>query len=209
MNPNPPRLLIAPIEEEEALQGRVTPEDLLRANSFGSPRRRAEYLSWRAALYGLLQKRCSPLYNAMGAPLLPEGWGWIGVSHGRELVALIHSPHRPVAIDIESSDRPYRSLSPRFLTPNEEALSQEALWPGIAWSAKEVLYKISGCEGLDFRRDLHLDRLSWPTTSCSKFDPLSPKNEITPEGVIEGRVKDCPHLLGFSLFEGGWVVWTL
>lgn len=207
MNPNSPRLLIAPIEREEALQGQVSPEDLLRADSFGSLRRRAEYLTWRASLYRLLGRVCPPLYNAIGAPLLPEGWGWIGVSHCKDRVALIHSTHHPVAIDIESTDRPYRTLSPRFLTPHEEALSQEVSWPGIAWSAKEVLYKISGREGLDFKRDLHLDRLSWPAAPRAEVAPS--KNEITPEGVIECRVESRPHRLGFRLLEGGWVVWTL
>lgn len=197
------QLLILPIEKEEALLERVTAEDRARAASFRSADRRCEYLTWRAALYGLLGRTCPPLYSAVGAPLLPEGWGWIGVSHSRNRIALIYSPTGPVAVDIESEDRRFEAVADRYLTPEERALSDHEAWLGIAWSAKETLYKISHRKELDLKKELHLHRVEWLSAT------VSTKEKITPAGVIHGSVGETPYRLGFAPIEEAWVVWSL
>lgn len=197
------QLLILPIEGEDALLERVTAEDRARAASFRATDRRCEYLTWRAALYGLLGRTCPPLYSAVGAPLLPDGWGWIGVSHSRNHIALIYSPTGPVAVDIESNNRRFDAVADRYLTSEERALSDHEAWLGIAWSAKETLYKISGREGLDLKKELYLHRVEWLSTTNSA------KEKITPAGVIHGSVGETPYRLGFAPVEGAWVVWSL
>ena len=44
------------------------------------------------------------------------------------------------------------------MTPSERALSDDPLWPGIVWCAKETLYKYAGRRELDFRQDLRIER---------------------------------------------------
>ena len=73
----------------------------------------------------------------------------------------------------------------RYLTPEEEALSDDPLLPGIVWCAKETLYKYAGRRELDFRRDLHVVRLDLAA------------------GTLAGRIGNGePVRLSVSLDEG-------
>lgn len=209
MNLDTPHLWILPIEEEARLRDRVTAEDIEHIARFSSSQRRAEFLSWRAALYSLLGRTCPLRYNDVGAPLLPEGWGWISVSHSRAHIALLYSPYGQVAIDIDSLDRPYRKLASRYLKPQEELLSEREEWLPLAWSAKEVLYKLAGRKGLDLREELHIDRLEWGTEELAIESLPRFNQKITPEGVIHARIGEQPYRLAFALLDEECVVWNL
>ena len=59
-------------------------------------------------------------------------------------------------MDIEPATRDFRRAASRYLTPEEEALSDDPLLPGIVWCAKETLYKYAGRRELDLLRDLRI-----------------------------------------------------
>lgn len=142
------------LSEEDALQA-VTEADRIASASF-APRRRREYLSWRAMVY----RELGPVtirYTASGAPFLEDRpQVCIGVSHGAGRVALTLSD-RPCGVDIECYNRDFERLAPRYLTAAERSLGgDDPHFCAVAWCAKEVFYKLSGRRGLSLTDDLHL-----------------------------------------------------
>lgn len=148
------RLLVEPLLLEAEAVRWTTEAERQAAASF-APQRRREYLAWRA----VVRRELGPVgigYDAAGAPHVEGCEGvHIGVSHGAGRVALVFSD-RPSAVDIECLDRPFDRLLPRYLAPEERCLSTDPRFPVVAWSAKEVLYKLAGERGLDLRADLRL-----------------------------------------------------
>lgn len=75
-----PRCILTPLASPDALRDAVTEADRAAAAAF-APRRRAEYLTWRAVVYRELgDVRIG--YDAAGAPQLLGDPRRIGVSHG-------------------------------------------------------------------------------------------------------------------------------
>lgn len=187
-------LCIEPLAEEtESLLGRVTPQDRCLAAKIASPTRRRETLAWRALLYRELGMQ--PItYAPCGAPLLPEGKGFIGVSHSRHSVALCYSPTHPCAVDIESSERNFERLITRFLTPEEQQLSRHPAFPCIAWCAKESLYKLARRRELNLLSDLQILAITFANSDS---------------GRLECLLKGEEHSLNFRRFGHEWVVWKV
>ena len=147
-------LTLAPMTEAEAAPW-VTGEELATAAGFGSAVRRAEFLTWRAAVRRELGRDVRIAYDANGAPCLPGRAERISVSHCPGRVAVVLS-EGPCAVDIESETRNFGRVIARYMTPCERRLSESALWPAVAWCAKEALYKYAGRRELDLLRDLRL-----------------------------------------------------
>ena len=61
-----------------------------------------------------------------------------------------------VSTGAPAASRDFSRAESRYTTPSERALSDDPLWPGIVWCAKEALYKYSGRRELDFRKDLRI-----------------------------------------------------
>ena len=183
-------LVIAAPPAEEELLLRTTPEERRAAASF-APRRRAEYLGWRA-LVRLEAGDVRIVYDAAGAPrIADDGAPCIGVSHGAGRVAVAFSD-RPCAVDVESLLRPFDRLVSRYLTVEERRLGgADAHFPAAAWCAKETLYKLAGRRELDLLRDLRLTAAG--------------------EGWIEGRIcGGAPLRLDVRMLDGdAVVVWRL
>lgn len=183
------RLVVEPLlSESEALEA-VSEADRVAAASFSRERRR-DYLSWRAMVY----REIGPvtiLYDRCGAPFISDGSGIrIGVSHGAGRVCLCLSD-KPCAVDIEGYDRDFDRLAPRYLAPEELELDDgDPRFRAVAWSAKEVLYKLSGRRGLSLIRDLHLTAVG--------------------NGWIEGRIENGePLQLSVRDLGDAVVVWYL
>ena len=146
-----------PLTAEESARW-TTPEERAAAAAFVSERRRAEYLTWRAVVRRELGDDVGIAYDALGAPVLTNRAVHISVAHCAGRIAVCASPER-CAVDIEPQARDFSRAASRYLTPEEEALSDEALLPGIVWCAKEALYKLAGRRELDFRQDLRIERV--------------------------------------------------
>ncbi len=150
-----PRLLIEPPMTIAAANAWATLEERQRAETFGSERRRREFLTWRAIIRRELGHDIRIAYNEVGAPVLPDGEAFIAVAHCADRVAVCLSPNR-CAVDIECADRDFTRAASRFLTPSETVLADDPHWPGFVWCAKETLYKYAGRRNLDFRENLRI-----------------------------------------------------
>lgn len=178
------------LDEDEALR-RVSDSDRRYAATLTSPARRRELLSWRALLY----EELGPVaisYAPYGAPMLPEGVGFIGVSHSRERVAVRYSPKAPCALDIEGAERNFQRVVQRYLTPEEQRLSDHPAYLCIAWCAKESLYKLAQRRELELLRDL--------TLAAIHFDSAE-------SGTISARLLERLYTLHFCRIGSDWLVW--
>ncbi len=152
------RIFIEPIAEESEYHGKVRAEDLQACRDF-APKRRREYLAWRAVVYRELGAQTEIFYNMAGAPQVDIPGTYIGVSHSRRSVAVIIADH-PTAIDIESPDRDFMKLAPRYLSARElEAFGGDLRLLCAAWCAKECIYKFHGTKatGADIRHDIFIN----------------------------------------------------
>jgi phosphopantetheinyl transferase len=186
-------LRIEPLALEHETLPLVSEEDRRRAAELTSPERRRETLAWRALLYRELGM--IPItYAPCGAPELPQGEGFIGVSHSRTQVALCYCPQAPCAVDIEREDRHFERIKSRYLTSSEQQLSHHPAYLCIAWCAKECLYKLARRRELDLLRDLQLLKIQFTTPE---------------QGAIECRLLDQYFTLNFRHIDPEWAVWKL
>jgi hypothetical protein len=99
-------------------------------------RREAEKKAWRA----IVAERLGPVeisYNQAGAPILPNGPGYIGGSHTNGWVSVVWSP-QPCAVDIELKGR---KISPDIAARLEIEPTTEA------WCKWEAAYKFRSLTG--------------------------------------------------------------
>src|SRR5262249_29182892 len=94
-----------------------------------------------------------------GKPHLKNGNGHISFSHTKNFAAVIFHPQKNVGIDIETMHERIEKISEKFLNADEKTLVQtsnkiEILH--IIWGCKEVLFKIYGKGGLDFRNQMRV-----------------------------------------------------
>lgn len=151
-------LVVRPLPDEREAAAWATREELAAAAAFRSASRRREYLGWRALARERLGRDAAIAYDAAGAPVVTNRAGVrLSVSHAAGWVALLLAD-APCGVDIEPADRDFSRVAQRCLTDDERRLSASPLWPGVAWCAKEALYKLAGRRGLDLRRDLRLER---------------------------------------------------
>lgn len=184
-------LCVEPLWPEERAAGAVTDADRATAAGFASARRRREFLSWRAVLYRELGHPVHIAYDSAGAPQLPEGEGFVGVSHSRDQVAVRWSQSGPCAVDIESPGRNFAGVADRYLNAGERMLGGDcAEWLCIAWCAKECLYKLGRECGADLLRDIRL----------TGFDPDA--------GTLAGSLRGRIYPLQTALFGSDRAVWN-
>lgn len=162
------KLLFGEPLDDELLARLTTPGERALAEDF-NPRRRREWLSWRAMLRRELGGQVRIAYAETGAPLLPDRPEHIAVAHCPGHIALMIADV-PCALDIEPADRNFSRSASRFMTDAERRLSDDPLWAGMVWCAKETLYKLAGRRELDLREDLRIEA----------YDPAS--------GLITGRI---------------------
>lgn len=153
---NPILRIVPPMSAEETLPW-TTDEERRRAAAFGSARRRAEFLTWRAVVRRELGRDVGIAYNELGAPVVTGREVHISVSHcdGRVAVCLSSAP---CAVDIEPETRNFSRAASRYLADAERALSDDPFFAGVVWCAKEALYKYAGRAELDFLTDLRIER---------------------------------------------------
>lgn len=100
-------------------------------------------------------------YSPCGAPFIAGNQFRFGVSHTSDKAALILAD-TPCAIDIERADRDFSRVAARILTDKERKLAARCNKPnaaGLMWCAKETIYKLSASNGIDFRRDIAIERI--------------------------------------------------
>lgn len=149
------RLFIEPIATEEALREGATAEDKAFVEAFSSAHRRREVLAWRSIVRRELGNDCAIGYDEWGAPVVGNSDTHIGVSHCRDLVAVVISDS-PCAVDVEERSRNFEGVSARYMTDKERALSADTDWLAKVWCAKEALYKYYRKGGVEIREDIKI-----------------------------------------------------
>lgn len=151
-----PHLTVIPLLTVGEAASHVTAEELAEAAAFGSEHRRRERLTWRAAARRMLGGELRIAYDAVGAPValgLPER---LSVSHAADRAAVLVADG-PCAVDLERCDRNFSRVLSRSLTPFEQQLSDDPLFPAAAWCTKECLYKYGHDRTLALREDLRIE----------------------------------------------------
>ena len=138
----------------------VTDEERRTAGTFGTRRRRNEYLLWRHIVRRELGADVEIGYSAAGRPVLKNRDINIGVSHSQELVTVVISPRR-CAIDTEPLTRDFSKAAARYISESESRLSDDPRLPAALWCAKETLYKYSGKSGLDLLNDIRIRKVDF------------------------------------------------
>lgn len=147
------KLIVRPLPPLEELLRDAAAADTQLSAKFAASRRR-EFLAWRAIVRSQLGEDAAIGYNVAGAPVTGCDVH-IGVSHSRLLAAVVMSD-APCAVDTEPIERNFERVAPRFMRPEERALSDDRRLTAAVWCAKEVLHKLSGRCSSDMLRDLHV-----------------------------------------------------
>lgn len=124
-----------------------------------SEKRKKEFLGVRLAMKYLLEKEVLICYEPEGKPYLFDNSFQISVSHSGKWIAVMAHPTRTVGIDIECPSDKIQKLYTRFLSKTEQDElynEQDNRKLQLAWSAKEVLYKIIGNQAVDFAKQLRI-----------------------------------------------------
>ncbi len=184
------RLLISPLMQERDCSDWLTGEERQRAAQLTAPRRRSEFVTWRALFHRHFGLDRTVAYTPEGAPFVVGSRMYISVSHSARNVALVASD-RPCAVDLESPDRNFARILSRYLSPDEQHLATDPRWPAIAWCAKETLYKLARTQGLRLVEDLRI---------CSVD---------MPRARLVARILDHPAVeLSFAMLGGDVAVWS-
>lgn len=88
----------------------------------------------------------------------------VAVSHCAGSIAVAFAD-TPCAVDVESAARDFGRVVSRYMTVEEQALSDMPWWPAVVWCAKETLYKFAGRRELDLLRDLRIEEVDFHTAS--------------------------------------------
>lgn len=154
-------------------KGKVYLEDL---NIFKSDSRKMEWLAVRVLLYTLTNRIWTIQYYSNGKPYLVDPSANISISHTKGYVAVIISHAHEVGIDVEKiGDRIHR-VAHKFVREDELLLqgSVDTNLLLLNWSAKEVIYKCIGEEGIDFREHLRVDFSQRNETSFVGYEMHTP-----------------------------------
>lgn len=181
---------ILPLAEAESLADEL---DLASVEGIVSPTRRAERLSWRILLRRYAQRPVEVEYLESGAPQIKNlHYPHISVSHCSDKVAVVLS-HRPCCVDIESLNRNFAKLAPRFMSTEELDMACDTTTMAAVWSGKECLYKFYGQQGLDLRRDIHITKVD--------FEQGFVEGSILSEPTIQLRVAlpDDKHIAVYRI----------
>ena len=148
-------------EEELFSLAAVSEEVKSEIQNFRSETRRKEWLTLRILLKDVLQVAHYDdiIYDEKGKPHLKNGKGYISFSHTRNFAAVIFHRTKNVGLDVETVRNRIEKISHKFLNDREAAFVQnekrvEMLH--IIWGCKEVLFKIYGKGGLDFKNQMHV-----------------------------------------------------
>ena len=138
----------------------LTDAEKERFTTFNSTQRRLEYVATRVLRHRIFGFEHIH-YDKNGAPFI-KGEGYISISHTKNQVGIAFSKKHAIGLDLEIIQVKAKKVCTKFLN-TDEILSLDTnsdLEMTKAWSAKEALYKIAGRKELNFKSDLHLEKVT-------------------------------------------------
>ena len=168
-------------------------EDLLMIRSEA---RRREKLAVRALLNTIFDDKVYLGHHDNGSPFIQNNPIHISISHTLKYVAIITHPTEEVGIDIESVKRDFTAVEKKALSEEEreDLVSKnrnEQL--AIYWSAKETLYKRMSQHGVDFAKQMEIEKFI-PKEEGELFATFISKDGISEDFEMEYEIFD-KHVL--------------
>lgn len=162
--------------------------------------RRREKLAVRALLNTVFEDKVYLGHHDNGSPFIQNNSTHISITHTNRFVAIITHPTEDVGIDIESVKRDFSAVEKKALSPDErEDLSDKNrnLQLAIYWCAKEAIYKRMSQHGVDFARQMEID----------KFNPKE-EGEIDATFIFKDGMEEN-FGLQYEVFEDHVMVWLV
>ena len=177
------RRLCAPIPSDELEDLQIT----------SSPVRRKEKLAVRALLNVMFPEKLYLGHHDNGKPYLQNCAVEISISHCARFVAIIAHPEESVGIDIESLERKALSEDEKDDLSDHNTNQQLAIY----WCAKEAIYKRMSRNGVDFARQIEVER-------------FTPHDEGELEATfIHKDGEEETFELNYEVFDGHVMVWLV
>ena len=187
--------------EEEHLKIISIPNDELEELFFTrSESRRKEKLAVRALLNTVFEDKVYLGHHDNGSPFIQNNSTHISITHTTRFVAIITHPTEDVGIDIECLERDFSAVEKKALSEEErEDLSDKHrnLQLAIYWCAKEAIYKRMSQHGVDFAKQMEVD----------KFNPKD-EGEIDAT-FIDKDGEEEEFELEYEVFDNHVLVWLV
>lgn len=127
-----------------------------------------EMLAARVLLKELLGEEKRISYYKSGKPYLSDDSYKISISHTRGYVAVILHQTQTMGLDIEKQTDKIFKVKDRIITSSDYIDTGNAQTHLLLhWSAKEAMFKYLDAQGVDFRKNLHVE--SFIPKSCGTF----------------------------------------
>ena len=189
-------------ESEEELLGltSVPNDELEEISLFRSESQRRQKLAVRALINEVFEDKMYLNHHDNGQPYFENCATNISITHTDNYVAIIIHDEEEVGIDIESLDRDFSVVEKKALSEDEiDDLEKDKRNEQLAiyWCAKEAIYKRMSQHGVDFAKQMEVD----------KFNPKK-------EGDIEATFinKDGSEEefeLEYEVFDNHVMVWLV
>jgi len=156
------KILVGQFEEDvEALKSMLTNFEVYKVEfeELSITKRKREYLAARLLLNKVFGREVVVCYDENNKPYLQNASEHISITHSKNYIAVMAHPTHVVGIDLELRSNKVRRVYKRFLNPAEQQYlynETNSSYLEIAWSAKEVLYKLIGKEVFDFSKELEI-----------------------------------------------------
>ena len=187
--------------EEELLKIISIPnEELEELLMIRSESRRREKLAVRALLNTVFEDKVYLGHHDNGSPFIQNNSIHISITHTNNVVAIITHPTEDVGIDIECLERDFSVVEKKALSEEErEDLSDKHrnLQLAIYWCAKEAIYKRMSQHGVDFAKQMEVD----------KFNPKD-EGEIDAT-FIDKDGEEEEFELEYEVFDNHVMVWLV
>ena len=165
-----------------------------------SEARRKEKLAVRALLNTVFEEKVYLGHHDNGSPFIQNNSIHISITHTNRFVAIITHPTEDVGIDVECLERDFSAVEKKALSEEErEDLSEKHrnLHLAIYWCAKEAIYKRMSQHGVDFAKQMEVD----------KFNPKD-EGEIDAT-FIDKDGEEEEFDLEYEVFENHVLVWLV
>lgn len=157
------------LSELESISGCKPPEKI--SNNV----RKAEFLAVRALTKILGENPENIFYKLSGRPYLENSQKNISISHTKGYVAVLLAENINSGIDIEARTERVLKIKNKFISDseNQEINKSENQVRDLLlhWCSKEAIFKATHSEGIDFKKDLIIDKFKYSGAS-GKFSGL-------------------------------------
>lgn len=167
--------------------------------SFSNIQRKREFVATRILRHELFGFQHIH-YDNVGAPFI-EGEGFISISHSKNIVGIATCLDFKIGLDIEPINLKIDNIKHKFLSVHEiEKLDCNSIVELTkVWSGKESLYKISETNGINFRTQLFLSKVSeehWKGIYKNEVNSFSTELNIfeVENRIISINTKACEKL---------------